>query len=747
MKILHILTKYLSYIILFAVLTAMMLVSLKAYNNNYERIEEKINSIDTENVLRCEITSFPARKSSDRTTFYAKLLTCEEKALKGAIIYFSAKDMPLFPEKGDIIELGGRLQTAAALGNEGAFDYKEYLKSQNCAGVCYTDGSNAKLISSEKGFFKAIYKIRKSFITAADSTLSVQNASLLKAVLTGDRTGIDDKCADAFKKSGIYHIVAISGLHLNLFICIVFYAISRLKLKRIKKAIVSLIAATITGGFVLIFTGMGISVIRAFMMMLIFSAASLIPRRSNSKHALVMTAFLILIVMPYSIYSVSFWLSCLSTMGVLISVDVIKIMKQRKMLRPFAESYIGGTVTVSAMTTLLTLPVTLTSFGYIPIYSWLANALVIPVMSYFLGFGVCFAVITSIAPGILSQILGFVITALSEFIIWTAKTVSSLPYAIFDTYLIYFVIIIFALAVFLIYWYTYVKRGCRYAVAVLCIFSVLSGMYVLFAPAKDEICVTFADVGQGDCAIAELSGQSIMIDSGTHGDGGYAAEAISATLRAKNIRALDMVAVSHFHSDHMNILPYLIESGKVKALAIPRYFDPTESDAAKNKEALLYSCIKSNTKIYYLSAGSHIELGGGAVIDVISPDKAMFCENNDMSVILKLSYGEADFLFCGDAEDSGIENIIGKDIGCDILKIPHHGGKSKNLKLLIDKCGAKAAVISCGLNNSYNHPDEKTLEALKNSQTNYYRTDQSGAVTVRADKKGNISIETTKKSK
>lgn len=733
MKILHKMTKHASLVLLFALLIYVSAVSVIMYNINYARVCNKVNSISDEVFIRCKIESFPEVKNQ-KTKLCARIVESGKGFLVGEGVYVSSKGLGSELQKGDMLEFTALPTLADQSSNEGAFDWRNYLKSLDVSVACYPEGNRVKIIRSHSPL-QNIYDMRQAFVAKCKSCISPQGAALVSAVITGERTGIDEESKDAFQKAGIYHIVAISGLHLNLFVLGVYAAIARIKAKRRKKAVLSFASSSIAGIFVMIFTGFGVSVIRAFVMMLILGGGAVMRREYNSKNALCMAFFIIIIIMPFTVYSVAMWLSFLSTLGVILSMDIVKSPR----LEFLHENIVGTTFVTSAMTTILTLPVTASAFGYIPLYGWIANVLVLPFMAFFMGSSVLFAFV----PKVCAPIFGYALTGMAAYITGVAKGVAALPHATINIYggvisAIIFVILAGALLVYLIH-----KEAFRKAIAIILILTVAASGFLVYNKLNDNwLCITFADVGQGDCTLVQKGAQSIMIDAGTQGDPGYSEESISSMLRAKNISRLDAMIITHFHTDHTNIAASLLEATKAKRLIVPLYYDIRDSEARQNRQRLLQAAVKSNTAIEYVAADCVVSLGADTAIEVLSPDSDLYAENNDMSLVLRLKHGKTVAMMFGDAEEKGLEKCLDSGITCDIMKLPHHGGYSENSKLIIEKCNAKLAVASCGKNNSYGHPDRRILKFAEDASCDVYSTDICGAITVKANKNKKIKLST-----
>jgi len=713
-------------------------ISNIVYNHNYDRLCKKINLSDDELSVECIIDSFPEREG-ERVSFSARIKKCNDKDLVGEGIYVFIKDFKDEIQKGDICKFASKLSCADSASNEGAFDYKNYLKSIDVVGVCYPAPESIKITKS-KSILRGLYDIRLEFISSCKKYIHKSGSGLVSAVLTGDRTGIDAQTQNNLKTAGIYHIVAISGLHLNLFIIAVCDMIARSKMRRRKKALVSFVSAVTIGLFIMVFTGFGISVIRAYIMMLILFSAALVPRESDSKNSLFVTGFIVTASMPYTIYNVSWWLSFLSTLGVIDGVRFAGRIKDSKPLSSPVSNHFRQTFIISAFTAVYTLPVTSFVFGYLPMYSFLANAFVLPIMSIFMGFGVVFFFSSAFLPEIITVCLGYVLTAMGEYISIVAKWVSSLPYAVIDTYhdtfwrILCFGVCTFG-AVKMMIKRKYVKM-CAFILA----FTVAVGAFLMYNGYDNKMKITFADAGQGDCTLLEVNGYDIMIDCGTQDRSGFNVSSLEALLRAKNIRKLDAIFITHYHTDHTNGAIQLLEKGKANLLVLPLYYDFEESEARENKEKLLSMAVKNNVRIKYVAKGTRINLGDDAKLEILSPSDEMFFENNDMSLVTKITYGKTKALILGDAEDKALRHLMDEDIESDILKLAHHGGYCDMSEETIKKINPKVSVASCGKNNIYGHPDKRVLNVLSEINCDIYRTDKSGAVTVKADKNAEITI-------
>ncbi|MBQ4528808.1 MAG: DNA internalization-related competence protein ComEC/Rec2 [Clostridia bacterium] len=744
MKILHKIAKFRTHISLGILAIIIVSISVTLYLNHYNQIGKNLNMYNEEIYISGKISSYP-KEDDDTVSFYIKAETCDEKTLSGETVHITV----IKPENkisdfgyGDRVSIRAKFNQGNEATNPGEFDYKNYLFSTGAVAKGTTDLENTKRIPAKNGLGKIIYDIRCDFIKNTHKYFSSRTGGLITAIISGDREGIDTATSDNLKMSGIYHIVAISGLHLNLFVFAITYFISRLRIKRLKKALLSLAATLLTGGFVLVFTGFGLSVWRAFIMMGISSISAIISRDYSAKNSLAISVFGIIVAMPYSLWNVGFLLSVTSTFSVLVSIDVMRYAKNVVNLEKFASSKTVNTAVISVMSVLFTLPVTMTSFGYITVYSWITNIFVLPVVPYLLGGSVIFAFLSAFGCELPASILAYALTTLAEYIFFIAQSVARLPGSTPAVNVVSASIVLAYIIAFILSIYTAVRKSIKSALLIIVIFSVAVGGFLKYNK-DDPLIITYADVSQGDCTLIEIENSDIMIDCGTDSlNVEYSVQSILSILKNRGIDSLDMVLVTHYHSDHMNMIPQLIECGKVKRLYLPEYYDFREIEAIKNRRILLEASLKYNIPVEYLSDGMSMQFSNGTRMDILSPSADMFCDNNNMSTAIKLTYGKNKFIFCGDVQTEGIEKLLVKDIACDVLKIPHHGGFSEKCDEFIKRTNCKYAIISCGRNNTYGHPDERMSELLEKETIEVYQTGIRGAITIYADKNNIKRIET-----
>lgn len=733
MKFLDFLTDYFSRFLLFATLIILICFSVGNFNKAYDAKSDKIKGITQIHNASCKVVSFPVRNGQG-CSFVAKIVSADEKRLCGLKLNISLESTSECIYPNDTILLSGRLFSPKEKSNDGGFDSIKYSKSENIHGNVYAESAQILKRGTNK-FIYTIAKTRENFTDYADRYFQPRYAGIVKALVTGEKSFIYKDDALNLQKSGVYHIVAISGLHLNIFIMIFPCLIAMLRLKRFKKALLTALICSGVSMFVLLFTGFGMSVIRAFAMLLISLGSGIFSRKYNAPYSLSISTCIILILVPSSIYSVGYQLSVLSTYGVLSSLAIMKRLSENPRFKNLGSSKTFGVVMASVMCTAFTLPIMVSSFGFVAVYSFAANILIVPLVTPALTGSVLFGIVSALGLDFVSSLVSYAAGALIIFILNIAKAIACLPFATISLYPLYTLYICVALiltggGIYLLH-----KNKTTAALCLCLILAIATGSVLLYNNTVEKAEIIFADVGQGDCTIIKLpQNESVMVDFGTQYSDEYKISEIKKTLVKLNIRKLSAIFVSHYHTDHISGIKELVGEGLADTVILPKYYDITDSESRDNYNSLMRELLKSPVKTEYVKNGSSVKLGEDASFDILLPSDDMFLDANDMSLLIKFRYGDVKFLFTGDISEDTAGYLHDKDIECDVLKIPHHGGKNKYISYILEKTSPKYAVISCGENNTYGHPHPSILDALDERKVKVYRTDKMGAISFEVNK-------------
>jgi len=262
---------------------------------------------------------------------------------------------------------------------------------------------------------------------------------------------------------------------------------------------------------------------------------------------------------------------------------------------------------------------------------------------------------------------------------------------------------------------------------------------------KGILTVAFLNVGQGDAIFIEApSGNQVLIDGGPS----------KAVLRELSKvmpfydRSIDVVLATHADQDHVGGLPDVLNKYKVNIFMETGV--PGESSSYKELEKIVdpafatpfaqgYGGSKKATagwpKRILARRGMEIDLGGGAILQILFPDRdPSGMETNTSSIVARLVYGENEFLLTGDSPQA-IENYLVSlgGLTSDILKAGHHGSKTSTGVAFISAVSPEYVVISAGKDNRYGHPNQEVLDTITGFGAQILRTDQSGRIIFKSD--------------
>ena len=238
------------------------------------------------------------------------------------------------------------------------------------------------------------------------------------------------------------------------------------------------------------------------------------------------------------------------------------------------------------------------------------------------------------------------------------------------------------------------------------------------------------DVGQSDCTIVKCDDKVMIIDTGTMNQ----LYKIRTALFALGIDNINYLVVTHQHDDHMSGAAELIEHYDVSNILMPKLSDANYVDSLTYSN-LIKSISDKNINPIAVSAGDTFKLGS-SIVEIFSP-ATQDNELNNMSVVLKITYGYTKFLFQGDSETSVEKQILNSnfDISADLIKLGHHGSKTSSFSPYLDAVNPQYAVISCNSDNNYGHPNLQVMETLAEKNITPYITSLSGNIIATSDGK------------
>ena len=277
------------------------------------------------------------------------------------------------------------------------------------------------------------------------------------------------------------------------------------------------------------------------------------------------------------------------------------------------------------------------------------------------------------------------------------------------------------------------KKVNKYLFYIVLLLSFFAYLYISYGDnshnpinlSKDElkgIKITYFDVGQADSILIQTNNENMLIDAGNNSDGSN----LVAYLKNEEINNFKYVVGTHTHEDHVGGMDDIIYNFNIEHFYMPDVISTTKTfedilDALENKQVRFETPNIDDT--FNL---------GEATIKIIYVGKDSNNLNNT-SIVLKLKYKNAEFLFMGDLEKDIEKQLLDKDIKADILKVGHHGSNTSSSKEFIEKVKPSISIISVGNNNKYNHPNKSTLDILNKNNSRVLRTDELGTIIVTSD--------------
>lgn len=678
----------------------------------------------------CLIIDSPVEKGG-YCQYTAKCLsvTCEGKQYNfSEKVFLRIKSETIF-KFGDKIAVEGECSGITGVRNPGDFDYRLYYKSKGINKVL-TAESAVLLNANSAGVIKTMLYLSKEKVRSTiNKALPDEEAAILVGIITGDKADIDEDTRNAYMRTGLSHILSVSGLHVGFLMLLLTYALKPFKLgKRLQGSVIMLFIT-----YYILLIGAPLPSVRALIMLAVLMLGKAFGRDYDLLASVSFAGMLILVFKPLAVHDTGFIIS----FGAMYSIALLYPTFCNTLKR--IPSAFRNDTALSLSVWFGLAPILAYYFNYISIVSIIINIIAIP-----MSFIITVAGFAGVFIGIISRTLSLYIFSVDYYLIslltFIIKKASELPAAGFYIpklpiyiYALYYAGIGLWIGFFkTAYFRIYIKR---FALVYIVIAAVLISVYNL--PSK-ELKMVFFDVGQGDsCCIITPGKRAVLVDGGgssRNGDYYYdvGGRITLPALLHQGIWRIDTVIVSHLHDDHMEGLLKVIEAYPVKNLILPKVSAGPESISG-NSSALLDMCRRKRIKVYRLGKGDYINLGGEVRIDFLLPGKDNNSDENENSLVGRLVYRDFSALFTGDIGKE-TEAELSAMISSSVLKVPHHGSGRSSSQELLKAVKPKVSIVPVG-NNNFGHPSQETLERLIKSGSMVYRTDENGAVTITTDGK------------
>jgi len=611
------------------------------------------------------------------------------------------------------------------------------------------------------GFRRRVENLRERLGVFLNLEPRADSRALLKAWLLGDRSEIPPATAAAFRKSGLAHLNAVSGLHVSL-VGLLFYAGFRFLAGYVPGVLLrgwgNKLAAAASLPFVVLYVlvaGHPVTAVRAGVMAALVAGSLLLDRAHAVWNALALAGLVILLGDPSALFSVSCRLSFAAMVGILLAWSGWLAPSRNRpgeqkpgpggLLRRLAGR-VRSLLLISLAALLATAPLTALHFNRVTPLAMLPNLVAVPTVSWVAipaGLG---AALLSLLSTTLARPLLAVAGGATRLTASFAEGFSEFPGACLVTgtpswpemLLLYGAV----LSLFR-------PAGCRWRLRVPA--ACLAGLLFLAAPGVIRqrwgswLEVTYLSVGNGDGAVIELpGGRRMLVDGGFARPGSFDSgrRILAPFLGYRRICRVDLLVVSHGQADHYGGLRAVAEDFRPREL----WIGPETGNEEPGYGDFLAFCAGRGIDVRRLCRQERPIVINGVTLEILhppcpaEPDFQLLRSGgsrgvNNASLVIRLSYGGASFLWTGDLEREGERMLRAwKDaFPAGVLKVPHHGSPTSSSAALLDGVQPRVAVVSVGSENRFGFPSSALLRDCEARGTSVYRTDRDGAVGVRTD--------------
>ena len=512
-------------------------------------------------------------------------------------------EVPFFLELegGDVVRAS---VTLSDFDNSDGFDQKQYYNSKGYFFLAEWESGDIVCLEKKSSPELTLSKLRSSLADVFYSGLDEEHAGLFTAVFLGDRSGLSDTAKRDFRRTGGYHLLALSGMHLSVFTAIVGAFMSLLGIKKGKRyAVLTLVIV-----FYVALTGFHLSMVRSAIMLLAVYLGYYLRARGDSLTSLTFAAAVIIVFSPQSIGDIGFWMSVLATFGIIIATPLetlarFKLRKIERVALRKAVSYISTTLIISFSAILMILPFSCFCFH--------AISLVGPIVTLALSGMV--SIVLLLAPltlllfriPVVSDLLFFLCGLVSRFILSTANLFSELEniYVSLEYDFVKYLVIPFFI-VFAVMLLADIKHKRIIPVFVI-VWLLLFSSFEYFALNDPAIEAEYLRRGKNEYFCLSASGDNILIDIS---DGSFSnlSRAGSESAR-KGFCELDAVVLTHLHKRHISSLARLASTQMLRKVLLPEPQNSSESEIVRSVE---YEMALHGVKVVYYGEDDIISVCG-----------------------------------------------------------------------------------------------------------------------------------------
>lgn len=648
--------------------------------------------------------------------------------------------------KGDYVSGLATFEIGESSRNPGGFSKRMWLWSK---GVAWTGCPRLVKVTEMEGQLLWILRlpdrVRDHVRQHLASLWTSANGPLLLSLSVGDTSLLTDGQSYKLQSAGLMHLTSVSGTHLMFLMNPIFIATDRARISRRLKQWITLPVLLMPG----VLSGWKSGITRASLVSIAMRLDIPMKKRRNPFNTLFLVGSLMLIVQPYALYGLSFWMSFSAAIAISFSVKTMKSAAKNDMheltksgkMRFRVCKYFESTIVFSSMAQLVILPYQLMSAPGIHLLAPIINVIAIPLAAYMTAATYPIIAVLSVLPAgtraahVATTVFAALLSPAAHAFEWLAGCVAKTAFAFLPLKWCLPILLVIILA------YVSTSQASRFLREHRRIVTAIAASSLVIVSAavfwiNHGWRIVFLDVGQGDATLfISPSGYTVLLDGG---DKGHGYRTIIPAARMYAVTTIDLAIVSHGHCDHAAGIAELLEVGLVKHLCLPpeRASDlvPHIISRVHDKEDMtdhLVSIAKSaRVPVSYLQAGECLACGDFSM-DVLHPQGPICARDlNEDSLVLRIDAGGLVLLMTGDLTEAGERSLLasGRECKADILHVAHHGADKSSTQVFLQATEPDVAIISVAKKNRYGHPHTDALARLHQECPIILRTDQSGAV-------------------
>lgn len=643
------------------------------------------------------------------TTQYGAKVTVRAEGLPAKVVYYGNSSLPeLSP--GQTVTDTVTFQSAGKIRDDNVTSFT----SKGVFLLAYGQGDNPEIsVGSMDSVRWWPARMGRAMRQRIGKLFSGDAAGFLCAILTGEKTGLSVQAANDLSEAGIYHILAVSGMH-----CGFLLAAVQVLIGRHRRRLAAAVAVPVLVFYALL-TGGSPSVMRACVMLSLLLAAPLFQRESDGPTALIAALFLILLQNPFAAASVSLQLSFAAMAGILWLTPRLYacLAKGGGRIRAFLGASFSATMGALVFST----PVSAFYFGALPLISPVSNLLCLWAAGLVFMLGLA-AVLLSFVWLPLGTLAAFPVRLLAGYILEVTHLLAKIPYhAVYfaNPYLKYW--LVFTYILFAAAYFTSGKG--KYITATVCaVLALAATVYFGSARYNGDLEIIMLDAGQGQSIVLASEDAFALVDCGSANSWYDPGNDAADLLLTMGCRKLDHLVLTHYDFDHVNGAEALLSRLDVETLWLPARADEDGLQAG-----LLAAAERYGVTVSFVKTAEEVPLGNAKL--TLYPPVGTADDDNEQGLSLLAALGEQALLITGDMDAAAEKRLLAAyDLpNIELLAAGHHGSKNSTSEALLSALRPETVCISVG-SNSYGHPAEETLQRLAKQGCTVYRTDLHGDI-------------------